>query len=180
MEPPPLDLRPVGLRVFAAAGLCLGIGLIVWTAVDPVHPSGESARFVDYFAIFVVVVIQLHVTWRAGLHPRVTAAGQSVVIRNPVRTFVVPVTAIVEVHPRHGMTIETSDRSIECWAFSPSIVGRRRVVQQTRALEQWVENTREGLRGDGLTSVLSRWDVGAAQFAVLAASLAILSFVLSR
>lgn len=144
---------PVTIRVWHTAlftrAVCLvllvatGSGGLLVLAVAA-WPTPNTSR-VDGFVFGTFLCLWAVAMWRCGLHARIEATPEGLVVRNPVRTRRVPWAEVVDVQPSYsGLDITGSAGTVTAWAVQQANISEwlRRRSRSVVVAEQILELAR--------------------------------------
>ena len=103
-----VKLSPSGGRVLTGAVflICIGSG-IAYAA------SGQVARALDLAPAYAFVNVAM---WSVFWAPNIVIRGSGVTVHNPLRTYLVPWSAVQRTESRWALTLVTSEKKITVWA----------------------------------------------------------------
>ena len=127
----------------ALAALTVAICLLVLGTLAARRDVGDVLRFAPALALAAWLV------WLANWRPRVVVDDDGVTLHNIFRTVHVPWSAVVEVHSRYGLRVDTPYGSYSAWAV-PAPAGRERLRGGDTEASLMARQRLEKLRGLGL------------------------------
>lgn len=108
--------RAKGSRVLGAGTVGFAAVLLVWLGI------GSPGRLL---VLGPALLLLASLGWLAYWRPCVVIDEQGIVLHNVFRRVVVPWPALVEVHSRYGMRVETTGGTFGAWAVpAPTGLGR--------------------------------------------------------
>lgn len=131
--------RSNAARVICALTVPICLAGLVTVAL---RDAGDALRFGGLFVLAAWLV------WLAYWRPKVVVDDEAVRLHNVFRTVRVPWSAVVELHSRYGLEVQTPSASYNAWAV-PAPYGRERLRGTDTEATLMARQRLEKLRGLG-------------------------------
>lgn len=104
------------LRARLSLGLYLAVTAIVLAALVPLLLRGEWRAVA---AVAPIPVLAAGFGWVLLAAPRLEFGADAVLVRNPLRSHLVPYARIRQAHTRRGFALDTDSGRVQAWAAPP-------------------------------------------------------------